>query len=706
MLVYFLANSKNKLENCDLNFFSEYRFFYNKADKTLEVKKNDNYLKNYWGKDVKSVTAIAGNNGIGKTSILELIKDRFLHGFTNPNDASILIIKKNDVYEMYYDESLLRETNPIVVSNSHHDISSEIYNGTNEFTFIISEWKFTLLLKKVTLNEKKSRDSKLRLKTRLGKDSTLIFFTNHWDYTRRNRVFKENTEQDKLDYMDFSVGYSIDSAINDHVINENLISDNMMTINVLDGKKRFDVDYLFKIKEKEIINTLRYFKEHTELEDINANLIVPEEIYVFYNFLDSQVRNEFFSLNDNNKYLRFEKRISNFPLENEIYDYILKEKDIIQLNESMFLAMIENLFSELDNWLPTGIKKEIKANDSNKKYEILNLKEITDYLIEFKKTVVDIIEAINIIDANKLQQQNQKKLIKRSRELIESYVSFLEFTNNNFFGKVDVHTTETYAFEVNDKSELTKLMKIEVPIIKVNKVNHDLAYRFMVEYSKIVGQNKPLYFVWRNLSAGEIQLLNLFTSLNLAIKDSVNKDILILLDEVEISLHPMLQKKFLKMLMSILNSKRENQKNIQIVLTTHSPFVLSELPFNSLLLLRKNLSGKITIQDTLENFTATLGANVHDLFSHSFFLTDGLIGDYAKDRINEVANYLLGVNIDVEKGYIEKFINQIGEPIIKTKLLELYKQKEELNRSSEIKKVTADIELLKEKLESLKRKEE
>ncbi len=228
----------------------------------------------------------------------------------------------------------------------------------------------------------------------------------------------------------------------------------------------------------------------------------------------------------------------------------------------------------------------------------------------------------------------------------------------------------------------------------------------MVEYSKIVGQNKPLYFVWRNLSAGEIQLLNLFTSLNLAIKDSLNKDILILLDEVEISLHPMLQKKFLKMLMSILNSKRENQKNIQIVLTTHSPFVLSELPFNSLLLLRKNQSGKIAIQDTLENFTATLGANVHDLFSHSFFLTDGLIGDYAKDRINEVANYLLGVNLDVEKGYIEKFINQIGEPIIKTKLLELYKQKEELNRSSEIEKVTTDIELLKEKLESLKRKEE
>lgn len=708
MLVYFLANNDNKLVNCDLNFFSEYRFFYNKVDKTLEVKKSDNYLKNYWGKDVKSVTAIAGDNGIGKTSILELIKDRFLHGFIYP-DNTIIITKKDNIYELYYDESLLRETNPIIIDSACYNINSPVYNfnnETNETSFKIAQWNLAITLKKITSTEKEARDLKVEVKTRLGEDSTLIFYTNHWNYTRRNRVYKESTEQNELDYMDFSIGYKIDSAINNYIKSNILISDNMVSVNVLEQKKRFDVDYLFKIKEKEIINTLKYLKENAELENINENLIVPEEIYIFYNFLDSQIRSEFFSLNDDSKYLRFEKTTKNFPIENVIYDYILEDENIIRLNESIILAMVESLFSELDYLLPPTVKKQIKLNDSERFYDISNTQEINSYLIRFSKYVTYTIETIKIDNTNGFQEKNRNSLIEQSKNLIESYIRFIEFTSDNFIKEIDAHTTETFTFELDGKSEVTKSIKIEVPIIKLNKIKHELAYNFIVEYSKVVGQNKPLYFVWRDLSAGEIQLLNLFTSLSLAINDSKNKDILILLDEVEISLHPMLQKKFLKMLMNILNSKREKQKNIQIILTTHSPFVLSELPFNSLILLKKDEYGNVKIQESLENFTATLGANVHDLFSHSFFLTDGLIGDFAKDRINEVANYLLGVNLDLEKGYVEKFINQIGEPIIKTKLLELYNQKEELSRSNEIKKVTADIELLKEKLESLQRKEE
>lgn len=708
MLVYFLANSNSNLINCDLNFQSEFKFHYDEVKKTLNIKKNDSYLEDYWGENVQSLTTIAGDNGIGKTSILELIKDRFLWGFNHP-DKTIIVLKKDEKYELYYDEELLREHNSIIVNNIPYDLNSLRKEEGSEKRILEDRDLKLLYIEKISLNKYKtfSLNDKvfLQTNTRLGKEKTMVFYTNHWNYTRRNRMYKHDVDTKKLDYIDNSIGYRIDSLITQFKEYEVLISNDMLTVNGLVQKSRFDVDYLFKLQEQEMINTLKYLKENIGNDEIYDSLTIPEEIFIYYDFLDSQDRSEFFSLLDDNKYLRFEKRENNFYLENKIYDFILNNNKIL-LKESMILALTESLFSNIDLIMPNNIKKDINILDFEKIYKISSVGQINEYLNDFNRAVIKTVESLKINEATLRQIQNHESLKMELYSLIKSYIDFIDYLVEDFFEKVDSHITETSTFNVNRDSETTRRIEIEVPIIKIDKLNSEIAYIFFNEYAKVKGKNKPLYFTWRGLSSGELQLLNLCTSLNSAIKEAEFKEILILLDEVEISLHPMLQKKFIKMLMNIFNLTKKQRKNIQIILTTHSPFVLSELPFDSLILLEKDEQGIVKIKNEFDDLVATLGANVHELFSHSFFLKDGLIGNYAKDKINEVAKNLLGIQSNLDQDYIKKFINQLGEPIIKAKLVELYEQKWSLDKPIEIKKIKDDIESLKQQLKSLEEKGE
>lgn len=86
-----------------------------------------------------------------------------------------------------------------------------------------------------------------------------------------------------------------------------------------------------------------------------------------------------------------------------------------------------------------------------------------------------------------------------------------------------------------------------------------------------------------------------------------------LMDEVELYYHPDLQRKFVKLLLdSITSVPLDNIYDINITLVTHSPFVLSDIPQSNILCLQKGESESRQGQ--------TFGANIVDLLNESFFL--------------------------------------------------------------------------------------
>jgi len=119
------------------------------------------------------------------------------------------------------------------------------------------------------------------------------------------------------------------------------------------------------------------------------------------------------------------------------------------------------------------------------------------------------------------------------------------------------------------------------------------------------------------------------------------KDFLILLDEVELGLHPQWQKEFLKFITQVLSMYTTNNQNIkfQIIFASHSPFLLSDLPKQNIIFLDKDEKGNCKVVDGLSQKKETFGANIHTLLSDSFFMDDGLMGEFAKSKINEVIDF-------------------------------------------------------------------
>ncbi|MGN7810365.1 hypothetical protein [Flavobacterium sp. 22076] len=136
--------------------------------------------------------------------------------------------------------------------------------------------------------------------------------------------------------------------------------------------------------------------------------------------------------------------------------------------------------------------------------------------------------------------------------------------------------------------------------------------------------------------------------------------------------------------------------NLQIVFTTHDPLTLSDIPNSNVIYLKKDKNPTIVINNIKEP-KSSFGANITDLLADSFFINNGLMGDFAKEKINEVIDILNSVQVSKSKReYIDKIINIIDEPLIKTKLRERYCKRfpEEFSQKEE-------IELLNEQAKKL-----
>ena len=102
----------------------------------------------------------------------------------------------------------------------------------------------------------------------------------------------------------------------------------------------------------------------------------------------------------------------------------------------------------------------------------------------------------------------------------------------------------------------------------------------------------------------------------------------VVFDEVELYFHPDLQRRFLKIMMSALhNITLEYIQGLNILIVTHSPFVLSDIPASNVLFLRAKDKEYIPKE--------TFASNIHQMLGSSFFM-EYAIGDVAREALEEV----------------------------------------------------------------------
>ncbi len=102
----------------------------------------------------------------------------------------------------------------------------------------------------------------------------------------------------------------------------------------------------------------------------------------------------------------------------------------------------------------------------------------------------------------------------------------------------------------------------------------------------------------------------------------------VIFDEVELYYHPEMQRQFTSIMMKTLRSVHfANIRGINIMLVTHSPFVLSDIPDSNVLF----------VGEEGQEATKTLGGNIMEMLSSSFFMSSS-IGEAIKEEITAIVD--------------------------------------------------------------------
>ncbi|SHG07496.1 AAA domain-containing protein, putative AbiEii toxin, Type IV TA system [Chryseobacterium vrystaatense] len=200
---------------------------------------------------------------------------------------------------------------------------------------------------------------------------------------------------------------------------------------------------------------------------------------------------------------------------------------------------------------------------------------------------------------------------------------------------------------------------------------------FQQAYATIRGMTSFLQFRWRSLSAGEQSYLSFVSRFYSLIHDksvTLQKNLMILIDEGDAGFHPEWQRKFFKNAMDFLSSIFAD-KNIQLIFTSNTPFLTSDLLKCQILFVDKTENGKSTFLSKRNHNENTFAANIHTLFSDSFYMDGMLIGEYAKDKINKIISYLNNKKVSKPNDNYKKIIDSIGEPILRKKLTDMWFEK-------------------------------
>lgn len=181
------------------------------------------------------------------------------------------------------------------------------------------------------------------------------------------------------------------------------------------------------------------------------------------------------------------------------------------------------------------------------------------------------------------------------------------------------------------------------------------------------------------MSSGERALLNIMSRICFAsqIEDFMpgkgirwNTNILLLIDEIDLYLHPEWQRKIIRDLISSLRRQFKTHY-FQIILTSHSPIVLSDIPVENCIFLKKRSNG--TVCQEMRDIQ-TFGANIYTLYRDAFFLSNDKLamGEFAQKKISQWIDEIESGQLPEEKA--NKVIELIGEPLIRRKVEKMVRQ--------------------------------
>lgn len=402
----------------------------------------------------------------------------------------------------------------------------------------------------------------------------------------------------------------------------------------------------------------------------------------------------------------------------------LKDKSYIDYeyyNQSKLKDLFKSNLEHLDNLFYLQSKKSFNLNKKIKSSYILeynalmfllhfalnNEKDLSDECVNF---FYDLQEKIKKPKDIFFQLDRFSGILEKEVLTSDSYEASI---HRNFKEQVDsIKFLKRSKLIYNDeldcliyKVDFSNSLKIDKAIGKTVALSlFEATSNYCTLFVEYDFSNRVTTARYQALSSGEKKIFQICTELVYQVISNAGhrKNFILFSDELEHELHPHWQKELIVIIINLFNkivAELKNELFIHFITTTHSPFILSDIPNQNIVFLQ---GGKQVNAFDKKN---TFGANIHTLLSDGFFMQNGLMGEFAKNKIEEVVKDLNSSNALSEEKlkYIEQVISIVGEPILKRELQRMLDSKR-LNKMDKIDDLENQIELLKNRVDILRKR--
>lgn len=639
----------------------------------------------FFGKNI-SVSAIVGKNGAGKSSLLELLF-RMVNNFGYMLGANVRKNKKGSKYVKYVDgiyaDLKYRIDDELVILKCRYDKVLYSYEGK---TFCL----FDSLDAKDTFGQERPRadmEEEAQEIDVVSMDAALrIELCKHFFFSVVTNYSLQSYNSN--DYLD-------EEALGHHYVDDIGIDKNDSW---LDGVFHKNDGYLVPIS----LNPERYkgffdLQKETDLTSSRLEILLIEAKRRNINFIDN------YELDDIEYSFSWDYIANKVSLEKDSIKDEYELRSAIRLiaedSHSVLAILLERYGFHVDDsenlLFYVGIAYLFYKTHSiaasypifgapNQMVNVEHLDEIChdeDTIVQYASFIKQLIHDKSHLTTKLRKTLNFMKALVNGQNLEESFSYYRDYTH--FVGEV-----------LSKRPSLEDRMAILPPPFFKSKV-----------YLRQIDTGKRM--LYSKLSSGERQYLFTFSALLYHVFNikmtPVNRPHYrlanLMLDEVEICFHPEYQRTLVYRLIELLRQFRLNYRfSINIILTTHSPFILSDIPKSNVLYLENGKSVGETI------YKDTFGANVNDILHQSFFLKKGFMGEFARDKIQSVIDFLNSKNSSkwTKESSLEFIEKVVSEPILQRQLRSLYEKRYDL-RDNKIEKLESEIERLKQKLKDLKK---
>ncbi|MDU1229877.1 MAG: hypothetical protein E6980_06905 [Clostridium sp.] len=437
-------------------------------------------------------------------------------------------------------------------------------------------------------------------------------------------------EKEDYEYDIEEIVYKLLIAINEDYLKSYEINPNSYTINEETNNKNYE----------RINDTLSKFNK---LYEENKNFI--ESI-------------EYYNIDEVKDYIhRILKHIEKID-DNDIDNINSIENSEKNYKDDMKLCTID--FEKLIDMLKQLYNNILSEEFSDEYIELIS--EINSKLLDF----MEHIEQIKIIDSENIEYEEHVP-----KDVLEEFEEdLLEELDSNFISYMN-----DILLLVKKSMALVNNNCVESDIHEILNLKAEWTDENVIEYiscfQKFEFQSFYLIYDHEELSSGQNTYLDMNSRI-LNLKTHLESfDVILIIDEGDINLHPEVQIEFVNNLFSFLNEFFKNTV-FHIILTTNSPFIISDIPNSNLIYLEKNGRNIKVITDDMGNLK-TFGVNINELLINSFYMKNGIIGTFAQERINYIINSLKGEKMNDRKAkFIKKNIDIIGDELLFRKLKQMY----------------------------------